>query len=228
MTLPAGTKFGPYEIVTPLGSGGMGEVYRARDTRLDRSVAIKILPSHLSGNAEAKQRFEREARAISSLNHANICTLYDVGNQDGAEYLVMELLEGTTLAERLTRGPLATDQVLRYGIEICEGLERAHRNGVVHRDLKPANVMLTKSGAKLMDFGLAKTTGPAVKLTDSSVTMTSAVPGQRRAADGGRYGAGDVSVHVTRAGGRARSGPAQRYFFAGRDAVRDGDGEAGV
>src|SRR6202161_4756060 len=112
----------------------MGEVDRATDTRLDRAVAIKILPAHLSGNAEAKQRFEREARAISSLNHNNICTLYDVGNQDGAEYLVMELLEGTTLAERLTRGPLATDQVLRYGIEICEGLERAHRNGVVHRD----------------------------------------------------------------------------------------------
>ena len=177
MPIPVGTKFGPYEIVAPLGSGGMGEVYRARDTRLDRSVAIKILPAHLSDNAEAKQRFEREARAISSLNHANICTLYDVGNQDGAEYIVMELLEGTTLAGRLTRGPLPTDQVLRYGMEICEGLERAHRNGVVHRDLKPANVMLTKSGAKLMDFGLAKTTGPAVRLTDSSVTMTSAVPG---------------------------------------------------
>jgi eukaryotic-like serine/threonine-protein kinase len=177
MPLPAGTKFGPYEIVSPLGAGGMGEVYRARDTRLDRSVAIKILPVHLSGNPEARQRFEREARAISSLNHSNICTLYDVGNQDGAEYLVMELLEGETLADRLLRGALPTEQVLRYGIEICDGLERAHRNGVVHRDLKPANVMLTKSGAKLMDFGLAKTTTPAIALANSSVTMTSAVPG---------------------------------------------------
>jgi serine/threonine protein kinase len=134
----------------------MGEVYRARDTRLDRTVAIKILPSHLSGNPEAKQRFDREARAISSLNHPNICTLYDVGHQDGVDYLVMECLDGETLAERLTKGPLPPEQVLKHGIEICEGLERAHKSGVLHRDLKPGNVMLTKTGAKLMDFGLAK------------------------------------------------------------------------
>jgi len=139
----------------------MGEVYRARDTRLDRTVAIKILPAHLSDNPEAKQRFDREARAISSLNHPNICTLYDIGHQDGMDYLVMEFLEGETLAARLTKGPLAPEQVLKYGIEICEGLEKAHKTGVIHRDLKPGNIMLTKAGAKLMDFGLAKAvTGP--------------------------------------------------------------------
>ena len=134
----------------------MGEVYRARDTRLDRTVAVKILPSHLSENPEAKQRFDREARTISSLNHPNICTLYDVGHQDGVDFLVMEYLEGETLADRLSRGPLPVPQVLKYGIEICDGLEKAHRSGVVHRDLKPGNIMLTKTGAKLMDFGLAK------------------------------------------------------------------------
>src|SRR4030088_2917127 len=158
MALTSGTKLGPYEIVAPLGAGGMGEVYRARDTRLDRIVAIKILPSHLSENPEAKQRFDREARTISSLNHPNICSLYDVGHQDGIDYLVMEYLEGETLADRLRKGPLPVEQVLKYGIEICEGLERAHRSGVVHRDLKPGNIMLTKRGAKLMDFGLAKET----------------------------------------------------------------------
>src|SRR5215469_11554001 len=156
MALTPGTKLGPYEIQSPLGAGGMGEVYRARDMRLDRTVAIKILPAHLSDNAEAKQRFEREARAVSSLNHPNICTLHDVGHQDGIDYLVMEFLEGQTLAERLVKGPLPLDQLLRYGIEICEGLEKAHKTGVVHRDLKPGNVMLTKTGAKLLDFGLAK------------------------------------------------------------------------
>ena len=134
----------------------MGEVYRARDTRLDRTVAIKILPAHLSDNPEAKQRFDREARAISSLNHANICTLYDVGSHDGTNFLVMEHLEGETLADRLTKGPLPLPQVLKYGIEICQGLEKAHHHGIIHRDLKPGNIMLTKSGAKLMDFGLAK------------------------------------------------------------------------
>ena len=174
MGLTSGTKLGPYEIQSPLGTGGMGEVYRARDTRLDRTVAVKILPSHLSDNPEAKQRFDREARAISSLNHPNICTLHDVGHQDGIDFLVMEFLEGETLADRLRKGPLPTEQVLKIGIEICEGLERAHKSGVVHRDLKPGNVMLTKTGAKLMDFGLAKAiTGvtPA-----SSLTMTISHP----------------------------------------------------
>jgi serine/threonine protein kinase len=175
MTLTSGVKLGPYEIQSPLGAGGMGEVYRARDTRLDRTVAIKILPSHLSDNPEAKQRFDREARAISSLNHPNICTLHDVGHQDGTDYLVMELLEGETLADRLRKGPLPLEQVLKIGNEICEGLEKAHRNGVIHRDLKPGNIMLTKTGAKLMDFGLAKATmGGAAP--SSSLTMTFSGP----------------------------------------------------
>jgi Tol biopolymer transport system component len=152
----------------------MGEVYRARDTRLDRTVAVKILPSHLSEDAEARQRFDREARTISSVNHPNICTLHDVGHQDGIDYLVMEYLEGETLAERLRKGPLAIEQVYRYGIDICEGLEKAHRSGVVHRDLKPGNIMLTKSGAKLLDFGLAKAAlgGPA----NSGLTATFSAP----------------------------------------------------
>src|ERR1700691_1307893 len=171
MSLSSGAKLGPYEIQSPIGVGGMGEVYRAKDTRLDRNVAVKILPDHLSDNPEAKQRFDREARAISSLNHPNICTLHDVGHQDGIDFLVMEFLEGETLADRLRKGPLPTEQVLKYGIEICEGLERAHKSGVVHRDLKPGNVMLTRTGAKLMDFGLAKAT-PAGAAPASSLTMT--------------------------------------------------------
>src|SRR3989475_7795968 len=156
MALPANTRLGPYEIIAPAGAGGMGEVYRARDRRLDRPVAIKLLPCYLSERPESKQRFEREARAISSLQHPNICTLYDIGSQDGTDYLVMEYLEGETLAERLAKGPLPAEQVLSYGVQVAEGLEKAHRSGVVHRDLKPGNIMLTKSGAKLMDFGLAK------------------------------------------------------------------------
>jgi len=149
-------RLGPYEIIAPLGAGGMGEVYRARDTRLERTVAIKVLPEHLSCNPDSKQRFEREARAISSLNHPHICTLYDVGSQDGIDFLVMEYLEGQTLADRLQKGALPIEQVLKIGIEIADALDKAHRQGIVHRDLKPGNIMLTKSGAKLMDFGLAK------------------------------------------------------------------------
>src|SRR5512135_138802 len=155
MTLAAGTKLGPYEIVGQLGAGGMGEVYRAKDTRLERSVAIKVLPQHLSSSPEVRQRFEREAKTISQLSHSHICALYDVGNQDGVEYLVMELLEGETLADRLGKGALPLEQTLRFGTEIADALDKAHRQGIVHRDLKPGNVMLTKSGVKLLDFGLA-------------------------------------------------------------------------
>ncbi len=156
MTLAEKTKLGPYEILTAIGAGGMGEVYRARDTRLGRDVAIKILPQHLTEKADARQRFEHEARAVSSLNHPHICTLYDIGHQDGTDFLVMEYLEGETLAKRLEKGPLATTELLRIGIEIADALEKAHRAGVIHRDLKPSNIMLTKGGAKLLDFGLAK------------------------------------------------------------------------
>src|SRR2546425_5711912 len=171
MALSSGTKLGPYEIDAPLGAGGMGEVYRARDTRLERTVAIKILPAQLSADPVRKQRFEREAKTISSLNHPHICVLHDVGNQDGIDYLVMECVEGETLAKRLEKGPLPLEQVLKYGMQIADALDKAHRSGVVHRDLKPGNIMLTPTGAKLLDFGLAK---PAALLA-SVATLTAAV-----------------------------------------------------
>ena len=156
MAILPGRRLGPYEILSAIGAGGMGEVYRARDTRLDRIVAIKVLPTHLADRSELRERFEREARTIASLNHPHICTLYDIGHQDGIDYLVMEYLEGETLAQRLQKGPLPLDQVLQYAIEIADALDKAHRKGVTHRDLKPGNIMLTKSGTKLLDFGLAK------------------------------------------------------------------------
>ena len=168
MTLVAGTKLGPYEIVGPLGVGGMGEVYRGRDTRLERDVAIKILPAQFSSDPVRTQRFEQEAKTISSLNHPHICILHDIGQQDGVVYLVMECLEGETLAKRLEKGPLPLEQVLRYGAQIADALDKAHRKGIVHRDLKPGNIMLTKSGAKLLDFGLAKPVAPLA----SAVTLT--------------------------------------------------------
>jgi eukaryotic-like serine/threonine-protein kinase len=172
MALPSGTRLGPYQVLDPVGAGGMGEVYRARDTRLDRVVAIKVLPEHLSASPEIRARFEREARAVSSLNHPHICTLFDVGHQGGVDYLVMEFLEGETLAARLARGPLPTPELLRVAIQIADALDKAHRQGFVHRDLKPGNVMLTKTGAKLLDFGLARSTGLATTLTDLSRSPT--------------------------------------------------------
>ena len=176
MPLTSGTRLGPYEIQSSIGAGGMGEVYRARDTRLDRTVAVKVLPSHLAANAELKLRLDREAKAISGLQHPHICTLYDVGLQDGVNFLVMEYLEGQTLADRLAKGPLPLEQTLRIASEIAVAIEKAHVQGITHRDLKPANIMLTKEGAKLMDFGLAKpelsVAGPAIgPLTPSTPTM---------------------------------------------------------
>ncbi|MBV9496635.1 MAG: serine/threonine-protein kinase [Acidobacteria bacterium] len=165
-----GTRLGPYEVLAPIGAGGMGEVYRARDARLDRVVAIKVLPARFSHDPRLRERFEREARAISSISHPHICALYDVGSQDGVEYLVMELLEGESLADRLGRGALPLEQALRYGVEIAEALDRAHRSGIVHRDLKPGNVILTKSGAKLLDFGLAKFSQPAFASDPNAAT----------------------------------------------------------
>ncbi len=156
MALTSGTRLGPYEIESPLGAGGMGEVYRARDTRLERTVAIKVLNAQLVASSELRARFEREAKIISQLQHPHICVLHDVGNEGPIDYLVMEFLQGESLAERLRKGPLAPEQILTIAIEIADALEKAHRAGVVHRDLKPGNVMLTKSGAKLLDFGLAK------------------------------------------------------------------------
>jgi len=159
-----GTRLGPYEIVAPLGAGGMGEVYKARDTRLDRSVAIKILPAELAQNAQFKIRFEREAKTISRLSHPHICALYDVGEN----YLVMELLEGETLADRLARGALPIAEAVQIAIHMADALDKAHRAGIIHRDLKPGNVMLTPAGVKLLDFGLAKSDGgpPVAEATE--------------------------------------------------------------
>lgn len=170
MHLESGTRLGPYEILAPIGAGGMGEVYKARDTRLDRIVAVKVLPEHLAENPERKQRFEREAKAISQLNHPHICTLHDVGEQDGIDYLVMEYIEGETLADVLKKGALPLDKALEYAMQIADALDKAHRAGIVHRDLKPGNVMLTKSGVKLLDFGLARLT------TSDSVSDSSDAP----------------------------------------------------
>src|SRR5260221_350437 len=193
MSLQPGLRLGPYEITAALGAGGMGEVYKARDTRLDRTVAVKVLPASLATDPERKERFEREARAVSALNHPNICTLYDIGQAvvsrqssvagqqspatshqppaaggETIQFLVMELIEGESLESRLTKGPLPLDQVLRLGTEMADALSKAHRHGIVHRDLKPANVMLTKQGSKLLDFGLARVDAPK---TQSSVSF---------------------------------------------------------
>src|SRR5260370_22869845 len=172
MALTSGNRLGPHEILSAIGAGGMGEVYKARDTRLNRTVAIKVLPPHLADRSELRERFEREARTIASLNHPHICTLYDIGQQDGVDYLVMEDLEGETLAHRLLKGSLPLEQVLQFAIEISDALDKAHRKGVTHRDLKPGNIMLTKSGAKLLDFGLAKLRQDAAPTTPLSQLPT--------------------------------------------------------
>lgn len=170
MALENGTKLGPYEIVASLGAGGMGEVYRARDTRLERIVAIKVLPTEVSSDPVRKQRFQREARIISSLNHPYICVLHDIGSQDGLDFLVMEYIDGETLSDRLKRGPVPVEQVLKFGTQLADALDKAHSCGVIHRDLKPGNIMLTSAGAKLLDFGLAKPIAPL----DVGVTLTAA------------------------------------------------------
>jgi eukaryotic-like serine/threonine-protein kinase len=174
MALQADARLGPYEILSQIGAGGIGEVYQARDTRLDRKVAVKVLAPELASDPEFRARFEREAKAISALNHPNICGLFDIGRERDTDYLVLELLEGETLAARIERGPLPLAQLLRFGIEIADALEAAHRHGIVHRDLKPANIMLTPAGTKLLDFGLAKhTTGAA----GQALSMLATAPG---------------------------------------------------
>lgn len=175
MTLTPGRRLGPYEIVAPIGAGGMGEVYRARDTRLDRDVAIKVLPAVFAEDAHLRLRFEREAKLVSQLTHPNICTLYDIGRDDGLEYLVMELISGETLADRIARGPLPLSDTLRIGAEVADALSRAHRAGVIHRDLKPSNIMVTKSGPKLLDFGLAKHEGAGLG-AEGSGSLTAQKP----------------------------------------------------
>jgi serine/threonine-protein kinase len=173
MALAAGTRLGSYEILTPIGAGGMGEVYKARDTRLERFVAIKVLPEHIAGRADLRQRFEREARAVASLNHPHICVLYDIGDQDGASYMVMEYLEGETLAARIQKGAVGLEQTLKFAQQAADAYDRAHRAGVTHRDIKPANIMLTRDGVKLLDFGLAKSTakpGPSEETLTAGLT----------------------------------------------------------
>jgi serine/threonine protein kinase len=170
--MPLAARLGPYEVLSPAGAGGMGEVYRARDTRLGRVVAVKVLPSALAQNVELRRRFEQEARSISKLSHPHICTLHDIGNHDGTLFLVLEYLEGETLDQRLRRGPLPSNQVVQYALQIAEALDKAQREGITHRDLKPGNIMLTKSGVKLLDFGLAKFKTSSVPGSDALTAMT--------------------------------------------------------
>src|SRR5262245_21140791 len=172
MPLTNSTRLGPYEILSPLGAGGMGEVYKARDTRLGRTVAIKVLPNALATDARFRERFDREARVVAGLTHPHICTVHDIGHQDGTDFIVMEYLQGETLEKRLERGPVPVDEAVTIAIQVAGALDKAHHAGITHRDLKPANVMLTKTGAKLLDFGLAKTGVSAVEGADLSVLPT--------------------------------------------------------
>src|SRR5262245_40599141 len=174
MPLTHGARVGPYEILAPIGAGGMGEVYKARDTRLDRTVAVKILPEALAGDPQFRERFDREARTISQLDHPHICALYDVGEERGTAFLVMQYLEGVTLSDRLAKGPLPIGESLTIAIQIAGALDKAHHAGIVHRDLKPGNIMLTKAGAKLLDFGLAKAGGAA--MTGAAASMLATTP----------------------------------------------------
>ena len=174
--IATGTRLGPYEILAPAGAGGMGEVYKARDTRLDRVVAIKVLPQHLAHDSQLRERFEREARTVSALQHPNICVLFDIGEQEGLDFLVMEYLEGESLADRLAKGPLPAEQAIRIASDVAEGLDRAHKHGIIHRDLKPGNIMLTKSGAKILDFGLAKGRSQAMAANAMTAMVTQTKP----------------------------------------------------
>lgn len=218
MPIEAGTQLGPYTIVSRIGAGGMGEVWRATDTRLDRSVAIKVLPEALAQDEQFRARFEREARTISSLNHPHICTLYDVGHENGAHFLVMELIEGESLADRIEKGPLPPDQVIRFGAEIAEALDRAHRQGVIHRDVKPGNVMLTKSGAKLLDFGLARAGAEASPLHGITEMPTQAKPLTQ---EGMILGTFQYMAPEQLEGQEAD--PRHRYLRSWRAPLRDGD-----
>ncbi len=193
MTFSSGKRLGPYEIVAPIGAGGMGEVYKAKDTRLDRTVAIKVLPEDVAQDRERRERLEREARAVSKLSHPHICALHDIGREGGVDFLVLEYLEGETLSDRLQKGPLPIEVALRFAIEIADALACAHGSGITHRDLKPPNIMLTTNGVKLFDFGLAKESvaseiGAESATRDKALTSAGAVlgtfpymsPGSRR------------------------------------------------
>ena len=174
MLLSTGLRLGPYEIVSRVGAGGMGEVWKARDTRLERAVAIKVLPPDLTSDSAARQRFEREARAVAALSHPHICPLFDIGHQDGTDFLVMEYLDGETLAARLARGKLPLGQALQYGIQIADALAAAHKAGIIHRDLKPGNIIVGEgSRVRVLDFGLAKWQDPA--LSPDAATLATAL-----------------------------------------------------
>ena len=216
MSLASGARLGPYEVLAPLGAGGMGEVYKARDSRLNRLVAVKILPPALALSDDARERFEREARSISRLSHPHVCALFDVGREGDTLYLVMELLDGETLKELVARGPVRMTEVLRIGAEIAEALAAAAKVGITHRDLKPGNVMLTRSGVKLLDFGLAKTLAAA---GGDHRDRT----GNGSGADGARHVAGHGALHVARAVRGAPCRRAQRCLRARSCSLRDGD-----
>ena len=225
MAILPGRRLGPYEILSAIGAGGMGEVYKARDTRLDRTVAIKILPEHLADRPELRDRFDREAKTIASLNHPHICTLFDTGRQDGTDFLVLEYIEGETLAQRLTKGPLPLQQVLQHAIEIADALDKAHRKGITHRDLKPGNIMLTKSGTKLLDFGLAKLAQDAAPATPESQmpTMKDAITAQGTILGTLQYMAPEQVE------GKLDQIDARTDIFALRcSRLRDGDGEESI
>lgn len=228
MALISGTKLGPYEIQSPLGAGGMGEVYRALDTRLDRTVAIKVLASHLSSSPELKQRMEREARAISSLNHPHICHLYDIGLQDGTDYLVMEFLEGETLAERLRKGAMPMNEILKIGIAIAEALAVAHRQGIVHRDLKPGNIMLTQGGANWVSQTARPADhgrwigGAAIIHCHANVKRTKSAKPANHSGQHRRH----HSVHVAGADRRKGSRRPLRHLCLWRSVLRDGGRKA--
>src|SRR5687767_5080408 len=178
MAIGPGSRLGPYEVTAQIGAGGMGEVYKATDTRLDRTVAVKVLPEHVASDPELKHRFEREAKTLAALSHPHICPVFDVGSQDGIDFLIMEYLQGETLERRLKNGSLPLEQALQIAIEIADALATAHRAGIVHRDLKPGNVMLTKAGAKLLDFGLAKLHPTPVLAGTSLAATVSPLTGQ--------------------------------------------------
>ncbi len=223
MTISPGTRLGPYEMLSPLGSGGMGEVYRARDTRLQREVAVKVLPAELASDALRLKRFETEARLASALNHPNIVTIYEVGQSDSTSFIVMELVDGKTLRELLYVGPLPLRKLLSIAAQVADGLAKAHAAGIVHRDLKPENVMVTGDGlVKILDFGLAKLTYP-----DSDGGQTEQSPDDSRR-DRTRCRHGDRGVHVARAGGRATGGFPVRSVLLWLDPLRDGDGQTGI
>ena len=224
MAFSPGARLGPYEVLSALGAGGMGEVYKARDTRLDRTVAIKVLPSEVAGDPDLRARFEREARAVAALDHPHICGIYDVGSVDGTHYLVMPHLEGQTLAARLEKGPLPLDQALKIATEIADALDKAHRQGIIHRDLKPANIMLTKAGPKLLDFGLAKLRPQAGAVSMSGMTRMATRAPETAQRDDSRHRA----VHGARAGRGQRRRRAHRHLGAGRGDLRDGHGDAPV